>query len=108
MYGNYLSLEEYHAILKHERTKVPSTVLIRNQNKELGRSVHVDIKLRIEGSKLVIVLYDDGLPFDPVGQMSDPNNSELIHLSGKVLTGLAPDSEYRRIMELNSTRLVIR
>lgn len=85
-----------------------SYVLIRNQNKELGRPVHIDIKLCIEGAKLIIVLYDDGLPFDPVGQMSDPDNPELIHLSGKVLTGLAPDSEYRRIMELNSTRLVIR
>lgn len=85
-----------------------SYVLLKNQNKDLGRKVHIDVKLRIEDTKLIIVLYDDGLPFDPMGQMLDPHNSELVHLSGKVLTGLAPDSEYRRIMELNSTRLVIR
>lgn len=30
MYRNNLTLEEYHAILKHERSKVPSTVKIRN------------------------------------------------------------------------------
>ena len=67
-----------------------------------GKKNYIDVNLKINEDMLLLVIRDDGLPFDPTKYEFD--NSEEYSTSGiKLIENLTDKMTYMRILNLNNT-----
>ncbi|MDO4477594.1 MAG: MATE family efflux transporter [Lachnospiraceae bacterium] len=81
--------------------------LIRYVNRDNPQPIFVDLRVTVAEDRCIITLIDTGKIFDPVSRIERGEVWEEFEMNRRILTKMAHESTYSRIVDVNLSHLVL-